>query len=241
MSLIWGLFSSVTSDAGMELSDETSFVSRRWGTILLLFQTLSALSWTSLHQSSSVTWEHVRHSGSPQSGARWEMKGQRREIFKKSEICGNYIYNVGLPAFLFSVLKVLWKGLTDEGGSMSNTREEAQLWMRLQHQTSPGTNLQHNTLQPTSLRSVHVSTKLWSSVFWSPCQPLSFCLLTDENCRDVRQQCELVVQARLCVYTYYKKVCCASCVQSAQRAKRHWPANGRHPLCASSGGLGQKG
>lgn len=50
---------------------------------------------------------------------------------------------------------------------------------------------------------------------------LSFCLLTDENCRDVRQQCELVVQARLCVYTYYKKVCCASCVQSAQRAKRH--------------------
>lgn len=172
MSLICGLFSSVTSHAGMELSDETSFVSRRWGTILLLFQTLSALSWTSLHQSSSARWEHVRHSGSPQSGARWEMKGQWRDIFLKSEICGDYIYTVGLPAFLFSVLKVLWKGLTDEGSSMSNTREEAQPWMRLQHQTSPGTNLQHNTLQPTSLRSVRVSTKLWSSVFWSPCQPL---------------------------------------------------------------------
>uniref|UniRef100_A0AAX7V4W1 PLAC domain-containing protein n=1 Tax=Astatotilapia calliptera TaxID=8154 RepID=A0AAX7V4W1_ASTCA len=50
-----------------------------------------------------------------------------------------------------------------------------------------------------------------------PCSPQ----VSDENCRDVRQQCELVVQARLCVYTYYKKVCCASCVQSAQRAKRH--------------------
>ncbi|XP_030605999.1 thrombospondin type-1 domain-containing protein 4 [Archocentrus centrarchus] len=50
-----------------------------------------------------------------------------------------------------------------------------------------------------------------------PCSPQ----VPDENCRDVRQQCELVVQARLCVYAYYKKACCASCAQSAQRAKRH--------------------
>ncbi|XP_076826637.1 ADAMTS-like protein 4 isoform X2 [Brachyhypopomus gauderio] len=44
---------------------------------------------------------------------------------------------------------------------------------------------------------------------------------TDESCRDRRQNCVMVVQARLCVYSYYKTACCASCAQSAQRAKRH--------------------
>lgn len=44
---------------------------------------------------------------------------------------------------------------------------------------------------------------------------------TDENCRDRRPNCMVVVQARMCVYTYYKTACCASCTQSAQRAKRH--------------------
>uniref|UniRef100_A0A3B5BFW0 ADAMTS like 4 n=1 Tax=Stegastes partitus TaxID=144197 RepID=A0A3B5BFW0_9TELE len=42
-----------------------------------------------------------------------------------------------------------------------------------------------------------------------------------ENCRDRRHNCVMVVQARLCVYSYYKAACCASCTQSAQRAKRH--------------------
>ena len=45
--------------------------------------------------------------------------------------------------------------------------------------------------------------------------------LTDENCRDKHPNCVMVVQARLCVYSYYKNACCASCTQSAQRAKRH--------------------
>ncbi|XP_066539583.1 thrombospondin type-1 domain-containing protein 4 [Hoplias malabaricus] len=49
-----------------------------------------------------------------------------------------------------------------------------------------------------------------------PCSPF-----TDENCTDRRPNCMMVVQARLCVYSYYKTVCCASCTQSAQRAKRH--------------------
>ncbi|XP_036931557.1 thrombospondin type-1 domain-containing protein 4 [Acanthopagrus latus] len=50
-----------------------------------------------------------------------------------------------------------------------------------------------------------------------PCSPQ----VSDENCRDKRHNCVMVVQARLCVYSYYKSACCASCTQSAQRAKRH--------------------
>uniref|UniRef100_A0A8C4E9K7 PLAC domain-containing protein n=1 Tax=Dicentrarchus labrax TaxID=13489 RepID=A0A8C4E9K7_DICLA len=50
-----------------------------------------------------------------------------------------------------------------------------------------------------------------------PCSPQ----VSDENCRDRRHNCVMVVQARLCVYSYYKSACCASCTQSAQRAKRH--------------------
>uniref|UniRef100_A0A3Q3QDT7 PLAC domain-containing protein n=1 Tax=Monopterus albus TaxID=43700 RepID=A0A3Q3QDT7_MONAL len=49
-----------------------------------------------------------------------------------------------------------------------------------------------------------------------PCGPQ-----VSENCRDRRHNCVMVVQARLCVYSYYKTACCASCTQSAQRAKRH--------------------
>ncbi|XP_039973282.1 thrombospondin type-1 domain-containing protein 4 isoform X3 [Xiphias gladius] len=49
-----------------------------------------------------------------------------------------------------------------------------------------------------------------------PCSPQ----VSDENCRDRHHNCVMVVQARLCVYAYYKSACCASCIQSAQRAKR---------------------
>ncbi|XP_029694476.1 thrombospondin type-1 domain-containing protein 4 isoform X2 [Takifugu rubripes] len=50
-----------------------------------------------------------------------------------------------------------------------------------------------------------------------PCGPQP----SDKNCRDKHHNCVMVVQARLCVYSYYKNACCASCTQSAQRAKRH--------------------
>lgn len=50
-----------------------------------------------------------------------------------------------------------------------------------------------------------------------PCGPQ----VADKNCRDRRDNCLMVVQARMCVYSYYKTVCCASCTQSALRAKRH--------------------
>ncbi|KAG7335489.1 hypothetical protein KOW79_000182 [Hemibagrus wyckioides] len=54
-----------------------------------------------------------------------------------------------------------------------------------------------------------------------PCNPAPCSPSLDESCKDRRSNCLMVVQARLCVYTYYKLACCASCTQSAQRAKRH--------------------
>lgn len=68
-----------------------------------------------------------------------------------------------------------------------------------------------------------------------PSPPLLCFGTTDENCRDRRHNCVMVVQARLCVYSYYKTACCASCTHSAAlRAKRHWQANCRQaapPVC----------
>ncbi|MCI4374332.1 hypothetical protein PGIGA_G00005020 [Pangasianodon gigas] len=54
-----------------------------------------------------------------------------------------------------------------------------------------------------------------------PCNPAPCSPSLDESCKDRRSNCLMVVQARLCVYSYYKSACCASCTQSAQRAKRH--------------------
>ncbi|XP_030579021.1 thrombospondin type-1 domain-containing protein 4 [Archocentrus centrarchus] len=39
----------------------------------------------------------------------------------------------------------------------------------------------------------------------------------DENCRDKYFNCNVVVQARLCVYDYYKTTCCASCSRVAHK------------------------
>uniref|UniRef100_A0A8C6PH73 ADAMTS like 4 n=1 Tax=Nothobranchius furzeri TaxID=105023 RepID=A0A8C6PH73_NOTFU len=40
--------------------------------------------------------------------------------------------------------------------------------------------------------------------------------VTDKNCRDRRDNCLMVVQARMCVYSYYKTACCASSAISRQ-------------------------
>ena len=56
---------------------------------------------------------------------------------------------------------------------------------------------------------------------FTPLTSASYPLFSDKNCRDRRENCMMVVQARMCVYSYYKTACCASCAQSAQRAKRH--------------------
>ncbi|OCT69063.1 ADAMTS-like protein 4 [Xenopus laevis] len=47
-------------------------------------------------------------------------------------------------------------------------------------------------------------------------QPCSAAL--DENCRDRYHNCAVVVQARLCVYGYYKQACCSSCAHAVQRS-----------------------
>ncbi|XP_072236245.1 thrombospondin type-1 domain-containing protein 4-like [Leuresthes tenuis] len=43
----------------------------------------------------------------------------------------------------------------------------------------------------------------------------------DENCRDKYFNCNVVVQARLCVYDYYKTTCCASCSRGAHKHTIH--------------------
>ncbi|XP_031137469.1 thrombospondin type-1 domain-containing protein 4 isoform X2 [Sander lucioperca] len=49
------------------------------------------------------------------------------------------------------------------------------------------------------------------------CNPEPCIPSIDENCRDKYFNCNVVVQARLCVYDYYKTTCCASCSRVAHR------------------------
>ncbi|XP_043935992.1 thrombospondin type-1 domain-containing protein 4-like [Protopterus annectens] len=49
-------------------------------------------------------------------------------------------------------------------------------------------------------------------------QPCS--LELGESCKDEYHSCAVVVQARLCVYSYYKTVCCASCARAEERRTR---------------------
>uniref|UniRef100_A0A673IZF1 PLAC domain-containing protein n=1 Tax=Sinocyclocheilus rhinocerous TaxID=307959 RepID=A0A673IZF1_9TELE len=67
---------------------------------------------------------------------------------------------------------------------------------------------QHNTACDLDSKPAHERT--CNTI---PCSPFE-----DENCKDRRHNCVMVVQARLCVYSYYKTACCASCTQSAQRS-----------------------
>ncbi|KAH1183622.1 thrombospondin type-1 domain-containing protein 4 isoform X1 [Mauremys mutica] len=50
-----------------------------------------------------------------------------------------------------------------------------------------------------------------------PCNTQDCIPEIDENCKDKYYNCNVVVQARLCVYTYYKTACCASCTKVANR------------------------
>ncbi|XP_075391284.1 thrombospondin type-1 domain-containing protein 4 isoform X2 [Tenrec ecaudatus] len=49
------------------------------------------------------------------------------------------------------------------------------------------------------------------------CNPQDCVPEVDENCQDKYYNCNVVVQARLCVYNYYKTACCASCTRVANR------------------------
>ncbi|XP_041918608.1 thrombospondin type-1 domain-containing protein 4-like isoform X2 [Alosa sapidissima] len=50
------------------------------------------------------------------------------------------------------------------------------------------------------------------------CNPQPCIPEIDENCRDKYFNCNVVVQARLCVYNYYRNACCASCSRVPHRA-----------------------
>ncbi|ROI16061.1 Thrombospondin type-1 domain-containing protein 4 [Anabarilius grahami] len=47
------------------------------------------------------------------------------------------------------------------------------------------------------------------------------CECVYESCRDMYYNCVVVVQARLCVYSYYRTTCCASCSRVIQRDTLH--------------------
>ncbi|XP_038606171.1 thrombospondin type-1 domain-containing protein 4 [Tachyglossus aculeatus] len=49
------------------------------------------------------------------------------------------------------------------------------------------------------------------------CNPQDCMPEIDEHCQDQYYNCNVVVQARLCVYSYYQTACCASCARVASR------------------------
>ncbi|XP_019722359.1 thrombospondin type-1 domain-containing protein 4 [Hippocampus comes] len=49
------------------------------------------------------------------------------------------------------------------------------------------------------------------------CNPEPCVSQIDQHCKDEYFNCNVVVQARLCVYDYYKKTCCASCSRHPHR------------------------
>ncbi|XP_034436976.1 thrombospondin type-1 domain-containing protein 4-like isoform X1 [Hippoglossus hippoglossus] len=53
------------------------------------------------------------------------------------------------------------------------------------------------------------------------CNPEPCIPSIDENCKDKYFNCNVVVQARLCVYDYYKTTCCVSCSRVAHRQMIH--------------------
>lgn len=264
----------------MELSDETSFVCTRRGMILLSYQPVSVLIWTSLLRSRSVRWESVSHSGSRQSGVRWGTRGNeepqgikcwklilqdrtRRSCQDNSSrsvkgfLCASHnIFNNVAFIFLIILLTLFVRlGFSSQCsrscGKGLQMREVRCLTPAKKHslECDSDTKPEQEQICNTIPCSPQVSgwCVLWcDSVFMcvsglSLPASLSSSLITDENCRDRHHNCVMVVQARLCVYAYYKSACCASCIQSAQRAKRQWPAKHRQPRCGGSQWLGQKG
>lgn len=47
-------------------------------------------------------------------------------------------------------------------------------------------------------------------------------VFSDEKCRDKYFNCNVVVQARLCVYDYYQTACCVSCRRVAHQSSGRW-------------------
>ncbi|KAA0702887.1 Thrombospondin type-1 domain-containing protein 4 [Triplophysa tibetana] len=94
-----------------------------------------------------------------------------------------------------------WSSCSQSCGDGMQTREVRCLTVDKQH--SSACDLESKPAHEQSCNTI-------------PCSPFEGVY----NCKDRRHNCVTVVQARLCVYSYYKTACCASCTQSAQRAKR---------------------
>lgn len=52
--------------------------------------------------------------------------------------------------------------------------------------------------------------------------------ITDPACSDQYHNCMLVVQAQLCIYSYYKSVCCASCSRTQKTYHNSFQKNHIH-------------
>ncbi|XP_018603542.1 thrombospondin type-1 domain-containing protein 4 [Scleropages formosus] len=72
-----------------------------------------------------------------------------------------------------------------------------------------------NDMMHSEACEAHLQPKAQESCNSEPCV-----LEIDENCQDRYLNCNVVVQARLCVYDYYWTACCASCTQVAQWQSR---------------------
>lgn len=155
-------------------------------------------------------------------------EGNAVSFFTTMHISWGFGSKSGCCLLALAVLALLRKGPANEGGTVSDGGQKAQPRLRRRRQARPGATVQRHPLRPASLRYRPVCVcahdiMIFSALVWdvSGSQTLSVLCFADENCRDRHHNCVMVVQARLCVYSYYKNACCASCTQSAQRAKRH--------------------
>ncbi|XP_012867367.1 PREDICTED: thrombospondin type-1 domain-containing protein 4 [Dipodomys ordii] len=75
------------------------------------------------------------------------------------------------------------------------------------------------------------------------CNPQDCLPEVDASCQDKYFNCNVVVQARLCIYQYYQGACCASCTRVARRAgspgrRKRSPEGRAAPLPSESHGPG---
>lgn len=68
-------------------------------------------------------------------------------------------------------------------------------------------------------------------LFFSVSLACSFFFFIDPSCSDQYHNCMVVVQARLCVYPYYRSVCCASCSRAQKTYPNSFQKNHIHRWC----------
>ncbi len=125
----------------------------------------------------SATVVHNRVERGERRGAKGgvsEDKMLEREVMVRTTLIYNhYLRSLCLP---LSVLAFLWERLTNEGGTLPHARQKAQPGLWFEPQTWTGANLQHDSLQSTSLRSVYVWRRdgaFMCVLVFSPHQPHS--------------------------------------------------------------------